>query len=230
MSPASTPAMTGDGAAVEYRGKVRPRDRETSWEAAGEQTNTKSAILQKQLYALLLIQPRTHDELHAELCREGVACSPSGVRTRMHELEIAGWVSATTDRRPSDLGGPSTVWRAVLDEEPEAAVPEPPKPTGRAYRRSEQVGAFEATVWVFTVADYEVLVDHLGHTDPAEWGHFEVFIDGDVAGRFTAAITSLGEVEPLALAILDGWTLPEPPIGEEYEHTDEAAERMGELL
>lgn len=136
-----TPATDGAPEAVEYRGKVRPRDRDTSWDAASAQTNTKTGALQALLYEILRERgPRTHDELMLELDGIQQPYSPSGVRTRMRELELAGWVRAVAIlegehagevlKRKSANGHPATVWRAVLDSEhaPEPRKPEAPKP------------------------------------------------------------------------------------------------------
>jgi len=118
-----TAAMRGPAAHVELAGKVRARDRETSWEAASAQTNGKTAELQRRIYWLLLAGgPLTDDELRAKLRRGSIPHTRSGVSTRRFELELAGWVKATDARRPSDAGKASTVWRAVRDDEP---APEP---------------------------------------------------------------------------------------------------------
>jgi hypothetical protein len=130
--------------AVEYRGKVRARDRETSWEAASAQTNTKTAALQILIYRELLRDPKTDEELLISLGRLQPV-SPSGIRTRRHELELAGWVrecvrNEGTIAKPIMLpvkrrtlnGGPSTVWRAVLDDEPAPPAPAPaPAPAAK---------------------------------------------------------------------------------------------------
>lgn len=147
-----TDATKGEPTAVEYRGKVRARDRDTSWEAAAAQTNTKTAALQQRIYLSLRDHgPATHEEL---LIRLGGTATPSGIRTRSHELEVAGWVreertpdpsdpSSTprylTVKRPTLSGHPSTVWRAVLDSEPAPPPREPeapaPKPAKHDHAR-----------------------------------------------------------------------------------------------
>jgi hypothetical protein len=120
----STPATTGEPEAVVLEGKVRDRDRDTSWEAAAAQTNGKTAELQKRLYDLLLMDgPMTDDELRARLRFLKVPHTRSGVSTRRCELWLAGWVVPTAKRRQSDAGKGATVWRAVRDDEP---APEPP--------------------------------------------------------------------------------------------------------
>lgn len=140
-----TQATDAEPEAVEYRGKVRARDRETSWDAASAQTNTKTAALQILIYRELLEHgPKTDEELLIRLARLQPV-SPSGIRTRRHELEVAGWVTEHRVERPAKVGMPpashlvkrrllsgklGTVWRAVTDDEP-APIPRPkaaPKP------------------------------------------------------------------------------------------------------
>jgi hypothetical protein len=115
---------------VELRGKVRARDRETSWEAASKQTTTRTAALQVRIRDLLVARgPKTDEEIQEWLEFGGLKVTGSGVRTRRHELELAGWVVATGDKRRGSRGSLMTVWRAVTDDEPapEPREPEPPK-------------------------------------------------------------------------------------------------------
>lgn len=129
----TTPATSGDPAAVTLERKVRDRDRDTSWEAAAAQTNGKTAELQRSIYELLLmVGPMTDDQLRARLRFLKVAHTRSGVSTRRFELELAGWVRATDERRQSDAGKMATVWRAVRDDEP---APEP-RPLASIVRKS----------------------------------------------------------------------------------------------
>ena len=129
----TTPATTGSPEAVVLDGKVRDRDRDTSWEAASAQTNGKTAELQRHIYNLLVARgPMTDDQIRARMRMHGVQHTRSGVSTRRFELELAGWVKATPERRQSDAGKPSTVWRAVRDDEP---APEP-RPVASIVRKS----------------------------------------------------------------------------------------------
>lgn len=123
---------------TEYRGKVRGRDRDTSWEAASRQTNTKTAALQIRIYEALLDKPMTDEELLIRLGGIDTKVTGSGIRTRRHELELAGWVtpllSEWTDmqqvapvtdpvvKRLTLSGSWSTVWRAVREDEPAPEV------------------------------------------------------------------------------------------------------------
>lgn len=130
MTAPTTPATEGAPEAVEYRGKVRPRDRETSWDAASAQTNDKTGALQVLVYeALRGNGPMTHGGIISALSRDGHAITESGVRTRTAELLHAGWVRAVEGRKGvSPTGRPATLWRAVLDGEP-APIVQPPLPS-----------------------------------------------------------------------------------------------------
>lgn len=172
----ATDAMTGEGTAVEYRGKVRGRDRETSWEAAKAQTNTKTAALQIRIYESLLSRgPATHEEL---LIRLGGTATPSGIRTRAHELEVAGWVrpqdvddegelilagehGSGILTRPTLAGKPATVWRAVTDDEPAPPVrePEPPTPKPAKHDHARGLAAAQARAeWELGSASWADLI------------------------------------------------------------------------
>jgi hypothetical protein len=103
--------------------KVRNTDPLTSRDAAGKQTKAKSDVIRDHLLSFLrMYGPMTDDELAKEY-RTGreraesiyPAASPSGLRSRRSELRAAGLVVATDQRKPSDLGSPSTVWAAVPD-------------------------------------------------------------------------------------------------------------------
>jgi hypothetical protein len=129
--------MSTDETTTDYRGKVRARDRETSWEAASRQTDGKREQIQRRIYATLeQYGPMTDEQLWLAIGSDqyGVRradgrevfskTTPSSVRTRRHELELLGWVTATDERRPTLAGSPAVVWRAVLDGEP-APAPRP---------------------------------------------------------------------------------------------------------
>jgi hypothetical protein len=108
--------MTHDS--TEYRGKVRARDPETSWEAAARQTPTKTAALRARIYEALSGRPMTDEELLISAGRI-TSTSPSGVRTRRHELVLAGFVSELRDddgqtvKRDTLGGSPSIVWQVA---------------------------------------------------------------------------------------------------------------------
>lgn len=113
---------------VEYEGKVRARDPETSWDAAAKQTRGNTQRLQDELLALFeTFGPMTDDELIERrkqyyLEAESVYdpngtnpapfyATPQSIRSRRSELVTAGKVVWTGDKRTSNHGGPSRVWR-----------------------------------------------------------------------------------------------------------------------
>lgn len=106
---------------TEYAGKVRHRDPETSWEAAGKQTKSKTQQLQDHLEGILSTSgPMTDDELlaHYEKLRDLRPrryrdVTPQSVRSRRSELRAAGRVEDSGTKRPSSNGGPSIVWQAT---------------------------------------------------------------------------------------------------------------------
>lgn len=132
-----TDATTGQPEAVKLEGKVRARDRDTSWHAASLQTNGKTAAMQVRIYRTLCTAgPMTDEELLLKLGGDQytfggktTGVTRSGLATRRHELELAGWVidervapgSAVSRKRPTLSGGMATVWRAVTDDEPAPA-------------------------------------------------------------------------------------------------------------
>jgi len=103
---------------TEFKGKVRARDPETSWESAARQTPTKTAALRARIYEALSGRPMTDEELLISAGRI-TSTSPSGVRTRRHELVLAGFVSELRDddgqtvKRDTLGGSPSIVWQVA---------------------------------------------------------------------------------------------------------------------
>lgn len=106
---------------VEYKGIVRTRDPETSWFAASQQTKSRSAILRADIHWILtVVGPLNDSEIVARYDAAQMLdplryrnATPQSVRTRRHELEVVGLVADTDTKRPSEHGGPSTVWRAA---------------------------------------------------------------------------------------------------------------------
>lgn len=106
---------------VEYKGIVRGRDPETSWFAASQQTKSKSAVLRDDIEWILRIAGPLNDteimdrydtaQLYDPMRYR--TATPQSIRTRRHELEVKGVVVATGTKRPSEHGGPSTVWRVA---------------------------------------------------------------------------------------------------------------------
>lgn len=115
----TTPQTEGDPDVAPVRKLVARNGRDTSWEAAAAQTNGKVARLQRTIYSvLLLFGPKTDDELRDYMRRNSIAHSRSGVSARRVELERAGWVRPTGEKRPSDAGMPMHVWEAVPEGTP----------------------------------------------------------------------------------------------------------------
>lgn len=115
----TTPQTEGDPDVAPVRKLVARNGRDTSWEAAQAQTNGKVARLQRDIYELLFrVGPRTDDEIREWLRDVGYPHSRSGVSARRVELERAGWVRATGQKRPSDAGMPMHVWEAVPEGTP----------------------------------------------------------------------------------------------------------------
>lgn len=106
---------------TEFRGKVRAYDSDTSWEAAGKQTRTKTRILRGHLLWILRgTVPMTDDKLievygalRSANPTKYAEATPQSIRSRRNELTIAGDVVWTGQREPSSNGGPSNVWKAV---------------------------------------------------------------------------------------------------------------------
>jgi hypothetical protein len=116
--PENTIPVTPD---VEYRGKVRGHDPDTSWKAAKRQTRGNTARLQDHLWNLLVrYGPMTDDELWSRYVKQSSRspvryrwASPASVRTRRHELGVAGRVRDLLEERPSALGFPSALREAI---------------------------------------------------------------------------------------------------------------------
>lgn len=114
MSPDTTPD-------VDYAGKVRATDPDTSWLAASLQSRSKTEQLQDHLYEILLTSGPMNDDalfhkyekLRDLQPRRFRDTTKTAVRTRRKELQRAGRVEDNKTKAPSDAGGPSTVWRAI---------------------------------------------------------------------------------------------------------------------
>lgn len=105
---------------VDYRGKVRDRDPETSWNAAGKQDSGKVDLVKGIIHLLLMHCGEMTDE---QLVREyNTYCSeypsfprvtPQSVRTRRAALVREGRVINTNTRGRTALGNTATIWKAV---------------------------------------------------------------------------------------------------------------------
>lgn len=115
------PRFTYDVPDVDYYGKVRDRDPETSWLAAGRQTRTKTQKLRNELLVILqTVGPLTHEELVAfrsELRKRYPdlykPSSESGIRTRTKELERDGRVRIADELGRTRMDGESQKWEAI---------------------------------------------------------------------------------------------------------------------
>ncbi|PZF63333.1 hypothetical protein DEI81_07965 [Curtobacterium sp. MCBD17_013] len=103
-----------------YDGKVRDRSPETSWDAAGRQTDDKTSQVAATIRVLLGARgPLTHEQLVDEYDRyvEGRPwlrrVTPQNVRTRTAAMHHAGTIRPTGERRPTRAGSFATVWELV---------------------------------------------------------------------------------------------------------------------
>lgn len=105
---------------VDYAGTVRARDPESSWEAADQQTRSKSQMVRDRIVELLAEHgPMTDEQIYDRykammaLATGWPMATPQSVRTRRKELELAGKVRWTGLRGRSQYGNPSNEWEAV---------------------------------------------------------------------------------------------------------------------
>lgn len=95
------------------RDKVRRNDPGTSFEAATQQSPEGSRVLYRAIQILLSRGPHTDDEMMDALKAHDFPFTPSGLRTRRKELQVAGWVKDSGERRLSNAKQPSIVWELV---------------------------------------------------------------------------------------------------------------------
>jgi hypothetical protein len=102
---------------VIFEGKVRDRDTDTSWDAASRQTEDKLAAVQQTIVVLLGTRGDMTDEALVDAyteyreSRPQVAnVTPQSIRTRRHELHVAGRVKDTGRRLPTRAGSTAAVW------------------------------------------------------------------------------------------------------------------------
>lgn len=187
--------MSGEPEAVEYVGKVRDRDRDTSWEAASLQTNGKCAAMQVRIYnTLRALGPMTDEELLIKLGGDQYTVkgktsgvTRSGLATRRHELHVAGWVTPDLEldpearaaarivyrvrKRRTLAGSLATVWRAVTDDEPAPPAPDPDEVPAAA-KWSHEAGLAVAQRFAQWEIGDRVWADRIIHAylNPAEVG------------------------------------------------------------
>lgn len=96
---------------------VRAHARGTSWDAALSITAEKRQRMYKAIYILLSkLGPMTDHELRDEMTKRQFAHSWSGLSARRVELERAGWIKDTGEKRQTQFGKNATVWEAVPEE------------------------------------------------------------------------------------------------------------------
>jgi len=102
---------------VEYRGTVRTRDPETSWDAAGHQDETKADLIKGVIITLFKAYgPMTDEtlvdrvEAYAWMHPGVPRVTPQNIRTRRKALQVAGQVQDTGRRAPTRAGATATVW------------------------------------------------------------------------------------------------------------------------
>lgn len=145
----TTPQTEGDPDTAPVSRLVRRNGRDTSWVAATAQTNGKTAVLQQVIYQALTAEgPKTDDELRWYLLNIGVPHSRSGVSARRVELERAGWVRATGEKRPSDAGMPMHVWEAVPEGNPFDADETPRRTHRTTVTQARQDAAADALEFI----------------------------------------------------------------------------------
>lgn len=126
---------------------VRRNDPSTSWDAAMLQTPERRRALYSRIRAALEDRPMTDEELEAYLraAYPSDGFTPSGVRSRRHELVETGWVTEEREddgglvKRPGATGSPRIVWRAVLHGE--EAPTGPARPSKRERQHDEGLRA-----------------------------------------------------------------------------------------
>ncbi len=110
---------------TDFAGKVRAYDPDTSWDAAAGQTRTKTQQVRAEVLEVLeRYGPQTDDELIGNWEKSRLEyrafknvdksvyrqASPQSIRSRRSELTTLSLVKNTGEKRPSAMGGPSTVW------------------------------------------------------------------------------------------------------------------------
>lgn len=93
---------------------ARHTDPDTSHEAASSVRRAKVREVQAAILDQLRRGPMTDEELLHATARMVGQCSPSGLRTRRHELVASGQVEDSGETRPTASGRSAVVWRLAL--------------------------------------------------------------------------------------------------------------------
>jgi hypothetical protein len=106
---------------LEYRGRVRGSNPDTSWDAAAKQTTSKVERVQGAILDLLTrLGSQTHESLveayqGAAFLDDSIPdVTPQSIRTRARALATAGRIVDTGERRPTKAGATAAVWRVVV--------------------------------------------------------------------------------------------------------------------
>ncbi|GAA1768449.1 hypothetical protein [Agromyces humatus] len=96
---------------------ARPRDPETSWEAADAQTTTRRQLVQAAIVTLInnhgpLSDERLVDlyEAHRFMHPSVPEATPQSIRTRRNELVVEGKVRAASQRGRTRTGSSCQLW------------------------------------------------------------------------------------------------------------------------
>lgn len=128
-----------------FEGRVRGTDPDTSWSAA-EFAESASARLKRALLVILGEGAATHGELHERYLAAGnKPYAPQRIRTATAELHRGGLVIDTGERRPTEYGRPSTVWRRA-DDVPQERENRPAGELSGSRKPSEGHGQSSASV------------------------------------------------------------------------------------
>ncbi|WP_020077208.1 hypothetical protein [Cryocola sp. 340MFSha3.1] len=118
---------------TEFRGKVRDRDPEPSWDAAELQTEDRVARVQAGILAVLMNHPTglsdeqivDHYEAQRFLHPSLPNVTAQSLRTRRKALQVEGRVRATGRRVPTRHGATAAVWVACSPEQKDAPAARP---------------------------------------------------------------------------------------------------------
>ena len=104
LSPGSIPD-------VEYAGKVRGTDPDTSWEAAGQMSRAQEVVVLDAIPLLLAEHgPLTHEQLHEKYRENGGTRSENRIRTATAQLVREGRVKALPELGTTRSGNAATRW------------------------------------------------------------------------------------------------------------------------
>lgn len=113
-SPEPEPLLPDDDPALATSAVARRDDPGTSWAAARSLSETTLRRSQQEVLRLLALNgDLTLEELEAVASASGVYQSPSGLRTRLHEIVQAGLARDSGRKRTTRAGRQAIVWEAT---------------------------------------------------------------------------------------------------------------------